>query len=303
MRKMALAVLLLMAVSMSVAGATTADGEPGFAPFPQGTVESRSSISEQPVRVLLGSVSEVNNELRVSDSIRKRWSGVVRTLRVARNFSVDDVADYYRSRIREKEATVLFECEGRACGNSNVWANRVFEESKLYGRDDAQKYWVTAWPDAKNRIQVNTLYLIERGNREIYVHEQALRLAEDERLPGIALKERRVFGPVVVPWENPESPTMDVSAAVYDRITALADEYPDGSLYLVGFSPLEDASLNQVMEQTEAAIQRLQTLLEERGVSADRIRTRVLGPLVPTVEAERSGRRIEVMLIREGNDE
>ena len=301
--RQALVVWLMMVAGMSPAFAATADGEPGFAPFPRGTMESVSSISDEQIRVFLGSVSEVNNELRVSDSIRKRWSGVERTLRVGRNLSVDEVADYYRSRISEKGATVLFECEGRACGNSNVWANRVFEESRLYGRDDAQKYWVTAWPDARNQIQVNTLYLIERGNREIFVHEQALRLAEGERLPGIALKERRVFGPVVVPWDDPESPTMGVTASVYDRILALADEYPDGSLYLMGFSPLEDLSLDRVMEQTGAAVQRLQTLLEERGISADRIRTRVLGPLVPTVEAERSGRRIEVMLVREGNDE
>jgi hypothetical protein len=47
----------------------------------------------------------------------------------------------------------------------------------------------------------------------------------------------------------------------------------------------------------------LRELLEERGLSAERIRTRVLGPLVRAVEVERSGRRIEVMLVREGNDE
>ena len=300
--RIALLTLLLGTVCSAPAGAGTVDSEPGFAPFPRSAVESRTAVADEPVRVFLGSVSEVNNELRVSDSIRKRWSGFERTLRVGRNLSVDEVADYYRSRIREKEATVLFECEGRACGNSNVWANRVFEESRLYGRDDAQKYWVTAWPESGNRVQVNTLYLIERGNREIFVHEQALRLAEGERLPGVALKERRVFGPVVVPWSSPESPTMDVTAAVYDRILALADEHPDGLLYLVGFSPLEDERLDRVMDQTGTAVQRLQTLLEERGVSGERIRTRVLGPLVPTVEAERSGRRIEVMLIRERND-
>jgi len=298
-----LGIVLLMAALVSPAVAATTDDEPGFAPFPQGTLENRSAIEDQEVRIFLGAVSEVNNELRVNDSIRKRWSGFERTLRVGRNYRVEEVAEYYRSRIREKEATVLFECQGRACGNSNVWANQVFDESRLYGRDDAQRYWVTAWPDAKNRIQLNTLYAIERGNREVYVHEQAFRLAEGESLPGVALKERRIFGPVIVPWDNPDSPTMEASAAVYDRILALAGEYEDGVLYLIGFSPLEDASLDRVMAQTGAATQRLQELLEERGLSAERIRTRVLGPLVRAVEVERSGRRIEVMLVREGNDE
>ena len=301
--KHGLGLILLMAGLVSSATAGTADTAEGFAPFPGATVESKASVDEQKGRVFLGAVSEVNNELRVSNSIQKQWSGIRRTLRIGRNYNLGEVAQYYRSRIQEKEATVLFECEGRACGNSNVWANRVFDESRLYGRDDTQSYWVTAWPDAQNRIQLNTLYLIERGNRELYVHEQAYRLAEDERLPGVQLKERRVFGPVIVPWDNPDAPTMDTGASVYDRILSLAGEYQDGSLYLIGFSPLDDGSLDQVMQQTEAATQRLQALLEERGIGADRIRIRVMGPLIRTVETERSGRRIEVMLVREENDE
>lgn len=294
----------LAILALGMAGTAFAvDDEPGFVPFPQGAVEQVSRVEDDDRRVYLGAVTEINNELRVDDEIRRRLTGLTRMIRVGRDYSVGEVADYYRSRIREKEATVLFECDGRSCGNSNVWANRVFGESNLYGRDDTQVYRVTAWPDSGNRIQLNTLYLIERGNREIHVYEQAFRLERGERLPGVELGRRRIFGPLVVPWSDPDSPGMEADEEVYDRIVELAEEHSDGTLYLMGYSPLGNGSVDRVLEQTEAAAARLRDLLEGRGISADRIQIRALGPLVQTVDASRTGRRIEVMLVREQDDE
>ena len=37
---------------------------------------------------------------------------------------------------------LLFECQGRACGQGAQWANRVFGQRILYGREDLQQYQV-----------------------------------------------------------------------------------------------------------------------------------------------------------------
>ncbi|WP_170287356.1 DUF4892 domain-containing protein [Halioglobus maricola] len=37
---------------------------------------------------------------------------------------------------------LLFSCDGRSCGQGVQWANRVFRERVLYGRDDLQRYRV-----------------------------------------------------------------------------------------------------------------------------------------------------------------
>lgn len=275
----------------------------GYPPFPHGTIEESTAVEGDDSRVFLGAVNEVNNELRANREVRKSWHGLRRMIGIGRNYSVNEVADYYRAQIREKEATVVFECDGRSCGNSNVWANRVFGESKLYGRDDTQLYLVTAWPDTRNRVQFNTLYLIQRGNREVYAYEQAFRLPEGERVPGFELKDRRIFGPVVLRWSNPDSPSMDASAEQYREIIDLAEEHEDGRLYLLGFSPLEEGSLDTVMEQTGEAIEVLRDILTDRGLDGSRIESRVIGPLVKTAEAGRAGRRIEVMLVREKDND
>lgn len=39
-------------------------------------------------------------------------------------------------------AELLYSCDGRACGQGVQWANRVFRERLLYGRDDLQQYRV-----------------------------------------------------------------------------------------------------------------------------------------------------------------
>jgi len=39
-------------------------------------------------------------------------------------------------------SSLLFACDGRACGHSAQWANRVFGQRVLYGRQDLQRYRV-----------------------------------------------------------------------------------------------------------------------------------------------------------------
>ena len=294
----------LIALLFVFTTAQASETEIGLPPFPQGTIERSSEVENEDVRVFTSAVREVGGELRASDEIRRDLSGIRRTIGVGRNYTVSELETHYRAMLNEREATILFSCDGRSCGSSNVWANRVFGESRLYGRDDEQAYIVSAWLDTQNRIQLNTLYLIQRGNRQVFAYEQAFRLAEGERLSGVDLDDRRVFGPVVIRWEDPDSPAMRASSEDYRRVTDLANDHEGGTLYLIGFSPLDQGSLEDVMSQTEAAVSILKGVLNDRGISSDRMKSKVVGPLVQTSEAGRIGRRIEVMLVQEeeGND-
>lgn len=77
----------------------------------------------------------------------------------------DEIA-VFRTAVAGLEDTGWIEdwtCTGRACGSSNDWANRVFEQKQLYGRDQYQHYWTGRRGDA-----VATLYVVRRGNRRIY---------------------------------------------------------------------------------------------------------------------------------------
>jgi len=66
-------------------------------------------------------------------------------------------------------AEVLFECQGRACGSSNQWANQVFHQARLYGLDAQQSYTAFKLKGAAG-FDYYAVYTIERGNHKVYLH-------------------------------------------------------------------------------------------------------------------------------------
>ena len=108
-------------------------------------------------RIPLSPVQQASQELRIDDmamisGTRSRW-----LIKFPRGAQLD--AAYQRLRLDHS----TFECEGRACGRSNLWANTLFGVSQLYGRDRNQRYQVLEL-DQGYRL----LYVIERGNKDIF---------------------------------------------------------------------------------------------------------------------------------------
>ncbi|OUR69765.1 hypothetical protein A9Q73_01450 [Bermanella sp. 47_1433_sub80_T6] len=82
----------------------------------------------------------------------------------------------------EQDASVLFECEGRSCGLSNDYANQVFQQAILYGRDSDQYYWL-GLKQGKADNQKKTLWLvysIQRSNKRVYVYVEKIDLPSSQ---------------------------------------------------------------------------------------------------------------------------
>jgi hypothetical protein len=71
---------------------------------------------------------------------------------------------------------LLFSCHGRACGHGAQWANRVFRERVLYGREDLQKYAVYAI-EGKPRYRLVT-YSAARTEDRQYLRVDLLTISE-----------------------------------------------------------------------------------------------------------------------------
>ncbi|MDX1588624.1 MAG: DUF4892 domain-containing protein [Oleiphilaceae bacterium] len=271
--------------------------DPGLPLFPQGTLERSTSLEKQPYRLYAGAVREVRGEAVSGNSLELEMAGKKRLISTARGVSLEAVKAHYHKALEARQAEVVFSCTGRSCGSSNVWANEVFDESTLYGRDEDQFYRVSAWRDANDRVQLNSLYIVQRGNRQVMVHEQAFRLPKGGSLPGLELTQRRVFGPVVIPWSVGDEPAPGDDHL--SQIRQLASQYPEGHLYLMGYAPLNEGTLSQLMDRVDKATDSMAQRLQEEGIARDRLRRRSIGPLVSPATSGRSGARIEVMLVRE----
>jgi len=73
-----------------------------------------------------------------------------------------------------KGGQLLFSCEGRSCGQGVQWANRVFGERVLYGRDDLQRYRVYAPTEGDDYRLV--LFSSARTADRQYLHAELLEI-------------------------------------------------------------------------------------------------------------------------------
>lgn len=157
----------------------------------------------------LGPASRIGGRLRLEDSLQVEGELQAQTFELASGHPPLARLDAERQRLQQRGATLLYWCEGRDCGASNVIANSILGEAMLYGPDDQQGLLVLQLAEPKT---VLTLYGITRGNRRGYLHAERLQSAQPlpALLPSAStlLKELQRDGQLLLPVLSaaPEQP-------------------------------------------------------------------------------------------------
>ena len=125
----------------------------------------------------LGAMRKVSGKWRFKDS--ERLSGTLRsyTWQVVDGFTSAQVLQKLSQSITNAQpASLLFACQGRACGQGAQWANRVFRERLLYGREALQSYAVFTF---NNGTQYRLMaYSGSRSEDRQYLRVDLLRISE-----------------------------------------------------------------------------------------------------------------------------
>ena len=121
----------------------------------------------------LGAIRKVRGEWHFKDSERLSGTLLRYTWLIGNGFSSAEVMARLLDSVAQIEgASELFACEGRGCGRAVQWANRVFNERVLYGREDLQRYRVYALPGAPEARLL--AYSAERTADRQYLHVEWL---------------------------------------------------------------------------------------------------------------------------------
>ena len=123
----------------------------------------------------LGAMQKVVGAWRFKHS--KRYSGKLTgyTWQVIDGFTSIEVLDELQGQLGElASAELLFECDGRSCGKGVQWANRVFHQPLLYGREDLQRYRVYSL--ASNPPSMLVVYAASRTADRQYLHAELLEI-------------------------------------------------------------------------------------------------------------------------------
>jgi len=266
--------------------------------FPQSTREVATTIESGGHLLLFSPAREINNAVRADVMARLPVSGEGRLYLLDRDASRRQARDHYRRWLQDQGARVLFECEGIRCGRSVVWANRVFGQAVLNGRDSDQDYLVALSQTDQGERWLTLVYTVTRGNRREYVWVEHLQVGADATIPGAEAGGKQIAGPWVVPWQGGVTYRFDWQVTDRRRIRTLAGE-PGSLVVLAGFSELAAGeSYEDSLTRAQAALESMSEVLARIGIPRDRQRLVVAGPGIVIPDPERQGDRIEITVIR-----
>ncbi|WP_257900135.1 DUF4892 domain-containing protein [Marinobacter sp. F4206] len=266
-------------------------------PFPQSTLETTVDIESPGHLVLFSPVREVNNQIRSETMARLPVTGEGRLYEIARDSGRDKAREHYLRLLQDRGAQILFDCNGISCGRSNVWANQIFGQRVLYGRDGTQDYLVAGTTANDGSRWLTLIYTVTRGNLREYVWIEHLAVEPGVRVPGLGSVDSRIRGPVIVPWTGGITYRFDWSARDRRKISDWSDE--EGTLVVLsGFSALgAEESFEDAMERASGATKSLSEVLLKTGVSIEQQKLIIVGPSVPLADPDRQGDRVEVTVI------
>lgn len=171
-RPVLIAIFLLLA-SAAVQAETAAQLLAKLNEFPHAQQIAFSESEVQDHEVGLGPIRKVGGAWTFKRS--ERFSGVLirYTWQIVDGFtSLEVLAELEASIAEQTRAETLFSCDARACGPGVQWANRVFLQRLLYGRDDLQRYRVYSVSD--NPFDLLLIYSGARTADRQYLHVELL---------------------------------------------------------------------------------------------------------------------------------
>jgi Domain of unknown function (DUF4892) len=143
--------------------------------YPHANSISNSETEVRDHEVGLGAIRKIRGVWQFKDS--ERLTGLLRrdTWQIVDGFSSLEVLEELEADLAAMQTSeLLFSCEGRSCGQGVQWANRVFAQRILYGREELQRYRVysLSGPVAYRVI----LYSAARTADRQYLHMEWLEL-------------------------------------------------------------------------------------------------------------------------------
>ncbi|MBT4522227.1 MAG: DUF4892 domain-containing protein [Halieaceae bacterium] len=128
----------------------------------------------------LGAIQKIQGAWRFKKSERLDGHLWTYTWQIINGFSSLEVFEALVARIEATgENQLLFSCEGRRCGQGVQWANRIFGQRILYGREDLQRYRVYAIKHAGDYRLL--LYSSARSADRQHLHAELLHIGEKPR--------------------------------------------------------------------------------------------------------------------------
>ena len=142
-------------------------------PFAQSQLQDEQRTAVADYRLVLSGLTRAQattvptRELRLKGELWRRvWA-------VEPQFTLQEVSDHFLRQLDGLET--LYQCRALDCGSSHFWANDVFRNARLVGREQFQIYRVAMQQQpGSDRKTLYVLYVMQRGSRQVMVNLDVL---------------------------------------------------------------------------------------------------------------------------------
>jgi len=281
MQRYIMKALLITALAINPLGTVALAALPEWlSPVPLSTLVDRKEVYSEDYVFPLSQVTRIQGLLRMDRELRLSGNTTRHTYELLGGYTPEQGFDMIRSQLIDNSAEILFECNARSCGASNLWANDVFGYATLFGADRSQSYLAASHPEAHI-----ALYTIRRGNGRVYmqldvVHsEQAetAEVAEVEALEWVELLYATGYAELT-DWPGQES-------LAIRALQNLLESDADLNLRLVVHEGGTD--VDQSLTAAQALAERIRDQVSQGNILSDRLQAYGVGALVPSVLAGR----------------
>jgi hypothetical protein len=252
-------------------------------PFPRSRLIQEQSLAAPDYRVMLGRIIRINGQIRTDRELRLEGTLERNTWQLPVGHGPEDGFRHFREQLQAHGADILFECNSRQCGASNLWANDLFATARLYGVDESQHY-LAARAGSDHVI----VYAIRRGNGRVFVNVDWVVAQGRGDASGSTWGRTLIEQGYAELPEWPQSPDEAVQ-----RLAALLNENPDYRVRLVMHKAGRDVELS--LRQSRELAQRLRDEVIAEGIPAQRLDAFGVGPLVPSVLGNREQALIVIL--------
>ncbi len=167
--------LLLMAASGIAMATDPAQWLQQLNDYPHAVTVDESTTEVIDHEVGLGRLKKIRGVWEFRDSERLSGELTRHTWQIVDGFTSAEVMQELEAMLGVAEGSeLLFGCEGRACGKGVQWANRIFRQRVLYGREDLQRYRVYRFSNESEwRVLI---YASARTADRQYLHVEVLQI-------------------------------------------------------------------------------------------------------------------------------
>lgn len=272
-----------------------------FQRYPRSKIDEFSQTNTEDYLLSLSAAKTVNGvmELEYFERLAGKLTRI--TYRAPDAEPSDMVFAHFRTQLKKLPHNLLFECHGRECGDSNEWANRIFEVRELYGPDRYQHYLAAQLNTDQGPLFL-ALYSIQRGNKRVYFQLDLLKptkgsavdLAVNPDTILDVLKSDGVFSLPNLTFDDNNQLTSDADKRLAAVVTALKKS-SRLKLYVVGHVAGSD-DLDILKSRSQARAETVRNALVEAGIKEERLSAQGVGPLAPVRKGSESANRIGLVV-------